>query len=1364
MKYRSLLCLFLMILGLSVIHVADAELLSLPEDVKRIESESFMGISADRVYFPSGIEYIADDAFSGVSFIGEGAPDTYAQGWCLSHGYEYQAYSTQIEEFEWTSVAGGISITKYIGNNENVCIPSVIDNKDVISIGNNAFKDATKLKSVSFPNSLETIGQYAFYGCTLLNRIILPDSIETIDKFAFMNCTSLESIVFSSNLDAINESAFQGCTSLKSVDLPESLTYLGWRAFRECSALTHFGYPVNIQEVGGVFLYGCTSLKEVTVPEGVYKLMDFFIAGAGNVETVNLPSTLEIIGKYAFAYDNAFTSMTLPNSVETINDHAFYQCYNLKSIQFSNHLDRIEESAFQECTGLTSVDLPESLTYLGWHSFSGCSSLTHFGYPVGIREVGGTFLTGCTSLKEITVPEGVTRLMDYFVCNQGTVTTINFPSTLEEIGKYAFYGDNVFSTIEIPNGVKSIDEYAFAGNSNMVSIDIPASVTYIGISAFEDAIGLKSITFHDGLIGIDTYAFKGCSALKTISLPNTVTMLGCAVFENCSSLTTFNSSTNWNTLYVPGSTSSLAAQLGGPRGIFAGCTKLTTITIPEGAECIPRYAFSYASNLTTVNLPSTIKTIGAGAFMEANSLRTINFPDGLTEIGFGAFKNCSSLKAAELPDSVTTIGCYAFYDCTNLSSIHYPRNWTTVTSPSFFGDTWDLVIFACGNDYNIFGNDYKISSVNIPDGVKGIPPCAFQNCTGLKTVTIPDSVTQIMSKAFENCSSLPQVYISPNVTDLGDNIFNGCKVLTVWCEYGSTILQYCKDNSVKYYYLTPDGVNSPSGTLYQGDSYGLHGYARASIPLTDVTATIWNNDKSQVLQTISVNPATTDYSLTDAINYHLIFGTLPLGTYHYTLHAATDLSEETWADTTFKIVPQPLRIFISNLSLPYGLESTDYSIGGTIVSNYPITQVKTILYRSDSDEVVKNITVSQNSITYDLVALSGQLSLASYTNETLSIKIDATSNGENRTLIDTDLSLRTSANIVLNERKNQTLIDFANDSDNRGIFTTEYVDAVIDDMSWVEDGIVLMDNVLSISIFERIENLLIYNGNRQDLIELYKKEIVQSIEDGAYERFNIAGTASKYSKDLLSILKSEGKLIKEAFKDFKNTKMENFIGSVNSLIGAVKDGLSTAKDLEEAYETIAAICGNFETGLYVLEYIGSSANIASRDEFNEALNILRTEYVSTKAAVIYEHLKIIQDLILEYGEDQIKDALTDLLSENFGLDFSIALPKLFAKLTMKATGLDEVASTYKKLFVRQDLLNIANNSYKQAFDRVHNGDHSDEALLELASAISITKAAWVRANDLITTLPRYAYTVGNDYLHYRYTGRISILLTSSDYD
>ena len=64
---------------------------------------------------------------------------------------------------------------------------------------------------------------------------------------------------------------------------------------------------------------------------------------------------------------------------------------------------------------------------------------------------------------------------------------------------------------------------------------------------------------------------------------------------------------------------------------FSGCTKITSITIPEGVTHIGFCAFDGCSNLTSITLPSTVKSIEWGAFINCDKLQTIYIPDGTCE-------------------------------------------------------------------------------------------------------------------------------------------------------------------------------------------------------------------------------------------------------------------------------------------------------------------------------------------------------------------------------------------------------------------------------------------------------------------------------------------------------------------------------------------------------------------------------------------------------------------------------------------------------------------------------------------------------------------------------------------------------------
>jgi hypothetical protein len=69
----------------------------------------------------------------------------------------------------------------------DVTIPLKLSDVYVTTIGENAFKNASRLTSVTIPDSVTEIGANAFENCTSLKQIIVHDSVKTISNTAFKN-------------------------------------------------------------------------------------------------------------------------------------------------------------------------------------------------------------------------------------------------------------------------------------------------------------------------------------------------------------------------------------------------------------------------------------------------------------------------------------------------------------------------------------------------------------------------------------------------------------------------------------------------------------------------------------------------------------------------------------------------------------------------------------------------------------------------------------------------------------------------------------------------------------------------------------------------------------------------------------------------------------------------------------------------------------------------------------------------------------------------------------------------------------------------------------------------------------------------
>ena len=194
-------------------------------------------------------------------------------------------------------------------------------------------------------------------------------------------------------------------------------------------------------------------------------------------------------------------------------------------------------------------------------------------------------------------------------------------------------------------------------------------------------------------------------------------------------------------------------------GVFNGCNKLVSITIPENITDLGTSAFSDCPSLTSIALPSGITAIGNNTFKNCSSLASVDIPSGVTSIGSYAFYNCSSLTSIELPSGVTAIGDDAFERCSSLASVDIPSGVTSIGSSAFY---------CCSS----------LTSIDLPSALKTIGHYAFGWCSSLTSVAIPNGVTSLGNGAFCYCTNLTAVNIPTGITLIPDDCFSECRSLT----------------------------------------------------------------------------------------------------------------------------------------------------------------------------------------------------------------------------------------------------------------------------------------------------------------------------------------------------------------------------------------------------------------------------------------------------------------------------------------------------------------------------------------------------------------------------------------------------------
>jgi hypothetical protein len=90
----------------------------------------------------------------------------------------------EASDFITSSVNGGVAITKYNGTADNVVIPDTINGKTVVQISNGAFT-GTSVKRVVLSKNVTTVGENAFKNCTKLESFVMFDSVTSIKDASF---------------------------------------------------------------------------------------------------------------------------------------------------------------------------------------------------------------------------------------------------------------------------------------------------------------------------------------------------------------------------------------------------------------------------------------------------------------------------------------------------------------------------------------------------------------------------------------------------------------------------------------------------------------------------------------------------------------------------------------------------------------------------------------------------------------------------------------------------------------------------------------------------------------------------------------------------------------------------------------------------------------------------------------------------------------------------------------------------------------------------------------------------------------------------------------------------------------------------
>ncbi len=630
-------------------------------------------------------------------------------------------------------VISGYSLTHYRGTDKVVTIP---DDKMILYIGEEAFKDNGTMEEVIIPKTVININERAFQNCSALKRVYL------VSREA--------QAIPDADLKLVYRDAFSGCTALESVDLTNVKTItLGVNAFANCSSLKEVK---NMAAVGTAFSYAfykCSSLKSVD-------LTGMHVAGIGVFESCTsisevLTGYYTAIGNEMFKNCTALAFIQLNNTA--VGNNAFEGCTRLSKVELNQKKAEYEigAEAFLN-SGLSNILFADGclVREIGDRAFAN-TKIASITLPNGLREIGSGVFSGTTKLKKIVLPASFSleqiRLAGALFAGKTIELADDSDYRLENGVLYdkdykillSVFGSSSVTTVSIPETVEKIYDYAFAG-SGITSITVPASVKEIGKGAFKDS-KLSSIAFEgDRLSEIAEETFYG-TKLVSITLPNSVAKIGSYAFAN----------SFLNAISVGDNVSSIGSYA------FAYCNKLRSVALSDSVKTIDDYAFSECSALTEITIPS-VREAGEGVFVRSG-LKSVTFGDDAESLGEYTFFGLKDLNYVRLSEKMKTIGENMFYGCESLEEV-------------VIGGVQEIQAYA-------FAGCEKLSTIDLSEVVI-VGELAFYNCNALKRLNLAKA-EEIETGAFavDNGMGGATEISMPVVKEIGNSAFEGVSVTSV---------------------------------------------------------------------------------------------------------------------------------------------------------------------------------------------------------------------------------------------------------------------------------------------------------------------------------------------------------------------------------------------------------------------------------------------------------------------------------------------------------------------------------------------------------------------------------------------------------
>ncbi len=654
-----------------------------------------------------------------------------------------------------------ITITKYIGSDKKIVVPSVINGKAVTKIRYEAFKGCQTALDITISSGITSIGWETFAYCSNLKSISLPKTIETIGMGAFTGCESLEKV----NIESLENwcSIDFGDGYINGFSEYLHMKTNGYRDANNQSNPLYYAHNLYISD---------NLIEDLKIPETVTEIKSSAFVG-GNFKSVEFHNNLTNIGRSAFENNSGYESIIVPEKLYDISCYTFYDCDDLRYIVFlsENKLD----------LNVCAVDLCSRLEHI-FHSGSGYTRTTNY---AGINLNCSPNISQATYHKNITYTGNEIKIINRneaacadgsydLYCNicEETFATITIKGT-----GHNYYAAEIIETSCTQQGYtlykceRCDSQYKGSwstlpkGHTNVLVETVAPTCTEKGYDLYRCS-ACQNETKSNYVNAAHTYV--ATSVVEATCLQSGHTRYECEVCGS-SKVSDYVSALGHNGQYV--------------KTISPSCTEVGYDVYNNCERCGESYKLNEVE--ATGHKNEVVNIVNPSCDTDGYTVYRCSVC-GYESVSDYTWSQGHKIEVVNVVKPKCTASGYTEY-CCSFCGYEHISNYTDALGHNFANgvcsicgvdERWEYHILTWSGDGYYWGDEYvgekfvciegysgNVVDLVIPEYIEGYPVQmidyeAFLNHTEIETVTIPKTLTHMEPGAFEGCTALSEVHIS----------------------------------------------------------------------------------------------------------------------------------------------------------------------------------------------------------------------------------------------------------------------------------------------------------------------------------------------------------------------------------------------------------------------------------------------------------------------------------------------------------------------------------------------------------------------------------------------------------------------------